>query len=246
MIGADVAQAACQHDRFVVATQLNAVVAIDALFISTEVTDQRRATKLVIECRTAQWAFGHDIQRGDDAIRFAEILFPRLFEPRNTQVGNREPYQASFRLRATAGCAFVADFTARTGRSAWPRRDRRWVVVGFHLHQDVCFFLMIVIQAALRRGKEAPHLGAFHHRRVVFIGRKHVVRRLLKGIFDHFEQRLRLLFAVDDPVGVENLMAAMFGVGLCEHVQLNIRWVAPQLGKGGQQVVDLVLRQCQP
>ena len=119
------------------------------------------------------------------------------------------------------------------------------MVVGFYLHQDVRVFLMVIVRAVLRRGEEATDLRAFHHGGVVFIRRQHVVRRLLIGVLDHFEQRFRLLFAVDDPVGVENLVAAVLGVGLREHIEFDIRRVAPQTGKGIQQVVDLVLRQRQ-
>lgn len=36
-----------------------------------------------------------------------------------------------------------------------------------------------------------------------------VIKNFFEGVFDHFEQRLRLLFAVDDPVGVENLVATV-------------------------------------
>ncbi|MNS53455.1 hypothetical protein D3C72_862110 [compost metagenome] len=61
MIGADVADPACQHDGLVVAAQLFAVVAVDFLFIGTEVAVQRRATKFVVKRRAAQWAFGHDV-----------------------------------------------------------------------------------------------------------------------------------------------------------------------------------------
>ncbi|SVK54143.1 Uncharacterised protein [Acinetobacter baumannii] len=105
---------------------------------------------------------------------------------------------------------------------------------------------MVIVRAVLRRGEEAADLRAFHHRGVVFIRRQHIVRRLLIGVLDHFEQRLGLLFAVDDPVGVENLVAAVLRVGLRKHIEFDIRRVAPQTGKGIQQVVDLVLRQAEP
>ena len=74
--------------------------------------------------RAAQRAFGHDVQRGNNALRFTEIFFPRLFEARNSQVGYGETNQTSFRLCATSGGTFIADFTAGTGRRARPRRAR--------------------------------------------------------------------------------------------------------------------------
>ena len=209
VLAADVADTAGQHDRFVVATQLFAIVAGDFLFIGAEVAVQRRTTKFVVKRRAAQRAFGHDVQGGDDAIRFPEIFFPRLFEARDAQVGNREAHQTRFRLRAAAGGAFIADLAAGAGCRARPWGDGRRVVMGFHLHQNVRRLLMEVVAPGLVVGKIAPHFRPFHHRGVVFIGRQDVVRRFFEGVFDHFEQRLRLLFAVDDPVGVENLVATV-------------------------------------
>ena len=81
--------------------------------------------------------------------------------------------------------------------------------MGFHLHQNVRRLLMEVVASGLMVGEIAPDFRPFHHRGIIFIGRQHVVRRFFKGVFDHFEQRLRLLFAVDDPVGVENLVATV-------------------------------------
>jgi len=43
------------------------------------------------------------------------VDFPRLGQPGNTQVGYRESGEARFRLRADAGGAFVANFTAGAG-----------------------------------------------------------------------------------------------------------------------------------
>ena len=246
MLAADVADTAGQHDRFVVAAQLFAIVAGDFLFIGAEVAVQRRTTKLVVKRRAAQRAFGHDVQGRDNAVRFTEIFFPRLLEARNTQVGNREAHQARFRLRAAAGGAFITDFAAGAGCRARPWRDGRRVVMGFHLHQNVRRLLMEVVAPGLVVGKIAPHFRPFHHRGIVFIGRQDVVRRFFEGVFDHFEQRLRLLFAVDDPVGVENLVATMLRVRLSEHIQLNIVRVAAQTGKRILQVVNFVICQRQP
>ena len=245
VIGTDVADPARQHDRFVIAAQLFAVVAVHFLFIGTEVTVQRRTTKFVVKRRAAQRAFGHDIQRGHDALWLAEIFFPRLFKARDTQVGDGETDQTRFWFCTTTGRPFVTDFTAGAGRRTRPWGDRRRVVVGFHFHQDMRRLLMEVIAPCFAIGEEAAHLGTFHHRGVVFIGRQHVVRGLLHGVFDHFEQRLRLLFAVDNPVGVENLVAAVLGVGLREHIQFDVVRVAIQLNECILKVVDFILCECQ-
>jgi hypothetical protein len=63
----------------------------------------------------------------------------------------------------------------------------------------------------------------------------------LVGVLDHLEQRLGLGGAVDFPGGVEDLVAAVLGVGLREHHQLDVARVAPELREGGEEVVDLVL-----
>ena len=60
---------------------------------------------------------------------------------------------------------------------------------------------------------------------------------------DHVEQGGVLRLAVNDPAGIENLVAAVFGVGLREHHQFDIVGVAAQCCKAVQQVVDLVIRQ---
>lgn len=90
--------------------------------------------------------------------------------------------------------------------------------MGFNFHQDMRFFLMVAINTIIWRSKEAPNLRTFHHRRIVFIGRQHVIRRVFKGVFDHFEQRFRLSNTIDNPIGVKNLMAAVLRVGLRKHV----------------------------
>ncbi len=228
-----------------VAAQLFAVVAVHFLFISTEVTGQRRATKFVVKRRAAQRTFGHDIQRGDNTFRLAKILFPRLFKARNTQVGNGEAHQPGFWFRATPGGAFITNFAAGTGRRPRPRRDGGWVVMRFDLHQNVRGLLMKIVTASIVVGEVAPHRRSFHHRGIVFIGREHIVRRGFEGVFNHFKQRLRLRFTVDNPVGVKNLVAAVLGVRLGEHVQFDIVRVASQFGKRLLQIVDFIFRQRQ-
>ncbi len=201
-----------------VTAQLFAVMAVDLFFIGTEVAGQRRTTKFVVKRCAAQRTFGHDIKRGNNTVRLTEVFFPRLFKARNTQVGNGETHQPGFRFCTATGCAFIADFAAGAGCRTWPRRDSRRVVVSFNLHQDVGWFLMEIVAAGFVVGKIAAHFRAFHYRSVVFIGRQHVVRRGFEGILDHLEQRLRLLFTIDNPVGVKNLVAAVLRVGLRKHV----------------------------
>jgi hypothetical protein len=67
----------------------------------------------------------------------------------------------------------------------------------------------------------------------------------LVRLADHAEQGLVLLLAVDHPGGVEDLVAAVFGIGLREHHQFDVGRIAAGLGKDVEQVIDFVVRQRQ-
>ena len=68
---------------------------------------------------------------------------------------------------------------------------------------------------------------------------------LLEGILDHLEQRLGLLDAIDSPIGVEDLVATVLGVGLGKHIEFDIVGIASQLGKAAHQIIDFVVGQRQ-
>lgn len=72
-----------------------------------------------------------------------------------------------------------------------------------------------------------------------------MIWRLLEGVLDHLEQRLGLRLAVYGPVGVEDLVTAVLGVRLGEHVELDVVGVATKLGEVLHQVVDFVVGQGQ-
>jgi hypothetical protein len=65
------------------------------------------------------------------------------------------------------------------------------------------------------------------------------------GFADHAEQGLVLGRAVDHPGGVEDLVAAVFGIGLGEHHQFDVGRVAAGLGEDVEQVIDFVVGQRQ-
>ncbi len=65
------------------------------------------------------------------------------------------------------------------------------------------------------------------------------------GVADHGEQRAILPGIIHDPVGVEDLVPAMLGIGLREHHQFHIGRIALQPDEAVQQIVDFVLRQGQ-
>ena len=241
----DVAHATGQHDRLVVAAHFFTVRGVDGLLEGTEVTGQGRATEFVVERSATQRAFDHDVEGVDDALRLAVGLLPRLFEARDTQVGHGEAGQAGLGLGTTAGRAFVADFAAGAGGGAGERGDGGRVVVGFHLHQDVHRLLHRAVLAGFRVREETAGNVADDHRGVVLVRRQHTFVVHLVGVLDHAEQALFLSLAVDVPTGVEDLVAAVLGVGLGEHHQFDVVRVALETLEGVDQVVDLVFGQGQ-
>ncbi len=170
-------------------------------------------------------------------------LLPGLFRAGNAQVRHRETGEAGFGLRAAARRAFIADLATRSGGGARERRNRRGVVVGLHLHEDVDGLVDRAVDIGLGIREVALAQRAFDDGRVVAIGAEHAFRILRVRVADHREQRLRLLLAVDDPVRVEDLVAAVLGVRLREHHELHVRGIALQRREVGHQVVDLVVRE---
>ena len=62
----------------------------------------------------------------------------------------------------------------------------------------------------------------------------------LVRVADHAKHALLLSHAVDGELGVENLVAAVFAVGLGKHHQFHVGRVASQCREGIHQVIDLV------
>ena len=242
---ADVAHAASEHDRLVVTAHFVTMRGADRLFEGTEVASQGRTTEFVVERRAAERAFDHDVQRGDDALRLAVRHFPRLFEARNLQVRYGETGEASLWLGAATGCTFVTDLTAGTGGCARERGDRGRVVMGFNLHQDVHRLLHRAVLASFRVREETAGNVADDHRSVVLVSGQHAFAVHLIGVLDHAEQAFFLALAVNVPTGVEDLVAAVLGVGLGEHHQFDVVRVALETVEGVDQIVDLVFGQGQ-
>ena len=117
------------------------------------------------------------------------------------------------------------------------------MVVGLDLHEDVDFFVVEVVLVVARVGVVASSDSALHHGGVVLVGAKDVGVVELVGVLDHLEQGLVLLHAVDGPFGTEHLVAAVFRVGLSEHVEFHVGRVALELGEVLHEVVDFVGRE---
>ncbi len=245
VLGADVAEAAGEHDGLVVAAHLLAGGAGHLLLEAAEITTNVGPAEFVVEGGGTDGAFDHDVQRRDDAPGAAVVGLPGLRGVRQVQVGDGEAAQPGLGLGAAPGGALVTDLAAGAGGGAGEGRDGGGVVVGLHLHQDVHVLGAVGVAAAARIRQEAVAGVTPHHRGVVLVGGQGAFGGFLLGVADHGEQGAVLLLAIDDPVGVEDLVATVLGVGLGEHHQLHVTGVATQGGEVLQQVVDLVLGQGQ-
>ena len=116
------------------------------------------------------------------------------------------------------------------------------MVVRLDLHQHVRQFRRRAVAAVVAR-IEARDRGALHHRRVVRIRDDRARRMRAVRLADHREQALVLRHAVDDPVGVEDLVPAVLGVRLREHHELDVGRIAAQAAEARVEVVDFVGRQ---
>ena len=122
------------------------------------------------------------------------------------------------------------------------------MVVGFNLHQHMVGGLHAVVAwqvFAIVDGLKTLNLVAFHDGGVVRVSNHRVLRAGLFGVANHAKQAVRLRFAVNGELGIENLVAAVLAVGLREHHQLHIGGVALELGKGIYQIRNFVLGQSQ-
>ncbi len=131
--GADVAHAARDHDRLVVAPDF----ARDGLLERAKVAEDVGTAEFIVERCAANRAFEHDRERRGDAIGLPVGGLPWLRERRDAQMRHRKAGESGLRLRPDAGRAFVADLAAGARRRARKRRDRGRMIVRLDLHQDV-------------------------------------------------------------------------------------------------------------
>src|SRR5438128_109336 len=200
----DVADATGEHDGFVITTHL----AGNLLLETAEITEQIGPTELVVERCPANRSLEHDVQCGGDAIRLTVVSLPRLHEPGNTQMRNGESGESDFGLSADAGRTLIADFTTGTGGRARKRRNRSRMIMRLDFHHRMGELIVRVIMA-VGAGVETAHRGPFHDCRIIGVGNDGSLWARLMRMTNHGEQRSRLRLAVDDPVGVEYLMATM-------------------------------------
>ena len=175
--GVDDTEAACDHDRLVVATLfllrtgLTRCVVRNSLFVFAEITKQIRSAKLVVECRAAQRPLNHDLQRAGNVTGLAVGINWNL-TPINFRHGKAG--QPRFRLGAAPGGALVTNLAASAGGGTGKGRDRGRVIVRLHLHQDMVraglFFIATGTAFTRHRGRlrdKALDFHPLHHRSVV-------------------------------------------------------------------------------
>ena len=115
------------------------------------------------------------------------------------------------------------------------------MVVRLDLAEDVDGLLVGGVFAGRGVDVKTASDGAGDDGGVVLVGGEDAFAVEVVGVLDHLEQRLVLLLSVDVPGGVENLVAAVLGVGLREHHELDIVGVAFEAGEGVDEVVDFVV-----
>ena len=161
-------------------------------------------------------------------------------------MGGREPGKSRLGLGSSAHGPLVTNLAACTGCRTGKWGYGCWVIVGFHLHQDMRGFRSELIVLALSVHPQAIYLRPLNHRCVIAVGAENTLTvDVAMGVADHPEQRNALGQLIDNPVRVEDLMPAMLRVGLSKHHQFHIRRVALQLLIGIEQIVELVFGQSQ-
>ena len=115
------------------------------------------------------------------------------------------------------------------------------MVVGFDLAENVNLFVVRGVFLGARVDVEAPAARASEDGGVVLVGGEDACAVQRVGVLDHLEQRVVARGAVDVPSGVENFVAAVLGVGLREHHQLDVMGIAAEVGESRDEIVDLVV-----
>ncbi len=119
------------------------------------------------------------------------------------------------------------------------------MIVSLDLGQQVRLLLCVAVTAIAGRGEKAAGRITPRHGGIVLVGGKNPSRVGGVGVFDHVEQAQGLRLAVQGPLRVEDLVAAMLGIGLGEHHQLDVGGVAQEGSVTPLQIRDLILRQGQ-
>src|SRR5450755_4901990 len=260
----DVADTAGDHDRLVIAAHF----AVDLLLEGAKVAEQIRASEFIVERCPANRSREHDLERRRDSLRYADPVFwrptaalrfhlsprrrrgtrlfrqlPWLRQTRDAQMRHRESSESRLGLGTYPGRALVANLTTRTRGRTWKGRDGRWMIVRLDLHHVVRGFQMCAV-ASVPAGIEAMYARSFSNGGIVGIRDHGALRAHLVRVANHRKQRPLAALAIDDPIGIEDLVPAVFRVGLREHHQLDVRRVAVRVFRTEivLQIIDLIRR----
>ena len=232
----NIPDAAREHDRLMVA----ALEAGHLLLERAEVAGEVRPAELVVERRRAYRAFDHYVEGRYDPVRPAVVLLlPRLHRAGDAQVRDREAGKSRLGLGSAPRGALVANLAARAGRSARERRDRGRVIVRLALHHRMRQFRVWLVDG-IAIGIEALRHPSLHDRGIVRIREHRTLRIRRVGVLDHAEEGVLLSLSIDDPGRVEDLVAAMLGIGLRKHRELGIGGITTEARVGIGKVVDLI------
>ena len=230
---ANVAQAAGDHDGLVIAAHAPGIFTLHMLLECSEITADRRTAELVVERGGADRPFDHDVERRGDALRLADCHNSPADSHGRSYPGMRrleteKPVRPAFGLapRPVAPSSRISppEPVAAPGKG----RNGGGMIVRLDLHENVDGLIHGAVDAGVRIREITCAARSLDDGGVVAIGGEHAVGIARVRVADHREQRLVALAAVDDPVGIEDLVAAMLGVGLRKHHQLDVGRLAPE------------------
>ena len=152
VLGTNISEAAGDHDRLVVTADPLLRFDLD----STEIAGEVGATELIVKGSGPNGTLGHDLQGGDNSSGSPVMELPRSGELWEFQVRYSKAGQARLGPRAAPYRTFITNLAAGASSGACEWRDRRGVIVGFHLHEQVDGLFVVAPHAVLLVGVETP------------------------------------------------------------------------------------------
>ena len=200
---ADVAEAAGDHDRLVVAARAPGGSPGTCCSRCGNSRNARPA-ELVVEGGGADRSLDHDLEGRDDAPGACRRSAPRALGPGMRRLDTVKPTRPAFGFAAAARRAFVADLAAGPGG----RAGNGEIAVGW-----LCVSTFIRMSIGSRRRVPPPPgrrtSAALMTRprspRVVAVGGEHALRSCVRACSDHREQRLVARSPVDDELALKIL-----------------------------------------
>ena len=152
-----------------------------------------------------------------------------------------KPVSPALGFAPRPGGALVADLAAGAGRRARERRDGGRMVVRLDLHEDVDRLGAGAIDAASADPGSSACPGCLRsprHCRDTPTARRRDGARECGGSCANSDRRAAAPSMIQ--LGIEDLVAAVLGVRLREHHELDVGRIAAQALKAAEQVIDLI------